>query len=52
MTGKCRIYIWRAAMLVQGSWVIGEINGRVPEIEEICGVSGSLLLKEAQILTE
>ena len=27
----------KAAMLVQGSWVIGEINGRVPEIEEVCG---------------
>lgn len=31
-------YNGEAAMLVQGSWVIGQINGANPEFEEKCGV--------------
>ncbi|SES62506.1 ABC transporter substrate-binding protein [[Clostridium] polysaccharolyticum] len=31
-------YNEEAAMLVQGSWVIGQMNGARPEIEEKCGV--------------
>lgn len=31
-------YNGEAAMLIQGSWVIGQINGANPEFEDICGV--------------
>lgn len=31
-------YNGEAAMLIQGSWVIGQINGNNPEFEEKCGV--------------
>ncbi|MDR0948009.1 MAG: extracellular solute-binding protein [Lachnospiraceae bacterium] len=31
-------YNGQAAMLVQGSWVIGQINGSAPDFEDNCGV--------------
>ena len=31
-------YNGKAAMLVQGSWVIGQINGSMPDFEDKCGV--------------
>ncbi|NLO86492.1 MAG: extracellular solute-binding protein [Clostridiales bacterium] len=33
-----QFYNEQAAILVQGSWVIAQINGAVPEFEEKCGV--------------
>lgn len=32
------LYNGEAAMLVQGSWAVAQINGSNPEFEEICGV--------------